>query len=53
MLIKRNKMDLYEKAVLENAKAENEKNEALIEYVVMMSDVDLPIEEDVEDVSEI
>lgn len=52
MLIKKNKMDLNEKAMLENAQAENAKNEALIEYVAMMSDVELPTEEN-DNVSEI
>ena len=46
MLFKRNKMDLNEKAMLEYAQAESAKNEALIEYVAMMADVELPTEEE-------
>ena len=40
-LIKRNKMDLHDKALLENTEANVEKNAAMIEYIAMMADIDI------------
>lgn len=45
-LINKNKMDLHEKAMLENAVADNLRNAANIDYIAMMTDVEIPTEED-------
>lgn len=45
-LVTRNKMDLHEKAILENAQADNAKNAANIDYIAMMADIEIPTEED-------
>lgn len=37
--------DLYDRAMLENAKAQAEQNKANIDYIAMMTDVEIPIEE--------
>lgn len=42
----RNKMDLHEKAMLENAEADNARNAANIDYIAMMVDVEIPTEEE-------
>ena len=44
-LITKNKMDLHEKAMLEYATAKAEQNAATIDYIAMMTDVDIPTEE--------
>lgn len=50
-LITRNKMDLAEKALLENTIAENEKLKAMLDYNIMMGNIEDPDaeEEDEED----
>ena len=50
-LITRNKMDLTEKALLENTIAENEKLKAMLDYNIMMGNIEDPDaeEEDEED----
>ena len=50
-LITRNKMDLTEKALLENTIAENEKLKAMVDYNIMMGNIEDPDaeEEDEED----
>lgn len=49
-LITRNKMDLTEKALLENTIAENKKLKAMLDYNVMMGNIEDPdAEEDEED----
>lgn len=40
-LVNRLRTGLQEKAALENAVANSEKNEAMIEYLAMMLDIDL------------
>lgn len=42
MLITRNREDLNEKALRENAVAATEELRALLEYIAMMCDVELP-----------
>lgn len=39
-------MDLHEKAMLENADAATLRNAANIDYIAMMTDVEIPTEED-------
>ena len=41
-LITRNKMDLTEKALLENTIAENEKLKAMLDYNIMMGNIEDP-----------
>ena len=41
-LITRNKMDLTEKALLENTIAENEKFKAMLDYNIMMGNIEDP-----------
>ena len=48
-LITRNKMDLTEKALLENTIAENEKLKAMLDYNIMMGKIEDPDEEGDED----
>ena len=50
-LITRNKMDLKDKAVLENTVAENERLKAMLDYNIMMGNIEDPDaeEEDEED----
>ena len=50
-LITRNKMDLKDKAVLENTIAENERLKAMLDYNIMMGNIEDPDaeEEDEED----
>ena len=43
--VERPGMDLYDEAMLENAKAQAEQNKANIDYIAMMTDVDIPTEE--------
>ena len=45
-LITRNKMDLKDKAVLENTIAENEKLKAMLDYNIMMGNIEDPDEEE-------
>ena len=45
-LLIRNKMDLHEKALYENAVAQAEQNRALLEYIMMMADIELPEDEE-------
>lgn len=47
-LLIRNKMDLHDKAMFENAQADNIKNKAIIDYIAMMVDVEIPTEEEVD-----
>ena len=48
-LLIRNRMDLHEKAMLENAVAENESMRAFIDYNIMMGNIEDPAEEEDED----
>ena len=48
-LITRNKMDLKDKAVLENTIAENERLKAMLDYNIMMGNIEDPDEEGNED----
>ena len=48
-LITRNKMDLTEKALLENTIAENERLKAMLDYNIMMGNIEDPDEEGDED----
>ena len=41
-LITRNKMDLKDKAVLENTIAENERPRAMLDYNIMMGNIEDP-----------
>lgn len=41
-LITRNKMDLTEKALLENTIAENERLKAMLDYNIMMGNIEDP-----------
>lgn len=43
-LITKNKMDLAEKAALENATADAARNAANIDYLAMMADIEIPTE---------
>ena len=43
-IITKNRMNLAEKAELENAAAKAVRNEDLIEYIAMMTDVEIPME---------
>ena len=46
--VERPTQDLYEMAMLENAKAQAEQNKADIYYIAMMSDIDLGEDTEVE-----
>jgi len=46
MIFRRNGMSPNEVAKMENLEATVERLEAYVEYVAMMADVDIPIEED-------
>ena len=46
MVLKRRTMTPAELAALENAEAQVQRNADLIEYVAMMADVEIPIEEE-------
>ena len=48
-LLVRNKMDLADKAVLENTIAENARLKAMLDYNIMMGNIDDPEEEEDED----
>lgn len=48
-LITRNKMDLADKAVLENTIAENARLKAMLDYNIMMGSIENPDEEGDED----
>lgn len=48
-LITRNKMDLKDKAVLENTIAENKRLKAMLDYNIMMGNIEDPDEEGDED----
>ena len=48
-LITRNKMDLTEKALLENTIAENARLKAMLDYNIMMGNIENPDEEGDED----
>lgn len=43
-LITRNKMDLKDKAILENTIAENERLKAMLDYNIMMGNIEDPDE---------
>ena len=45
MILKRRTLTPAEQAELENAKAQTVKNAANIDYIAMMSDVEIPTEE--------
>lgn len=51
-LITRNHEDLHEKALRENAVAAADELRALLEYVMMMCDIELPVESEDEDEEE-
>lgn len=51
-LLTRNREDLHEKAMRENAVAASEELRALLEYVMMMCDIDLPDNSEDEDEEE-
>ena len=51
-LLTRNREDLHEKAMRENAVAASEELRALLEYVMMMCDIDLPDNSEDEDEDE-
>jgi len=51
-VLKKNRMDLAERADLENAIAKAMTNAAIIDYVAMMADIEIPTEEE-EDESEV
>ena len=42
--VERPTQDLYERALLENARAQAEQNAANIDYIAMMTDVEIPTE---------
>ena len=44
-ILERNKMNLHEKAILENASADAIRNAANIDYIAMMADIEIPTEE--------
>lgn len=44
-ILERNKMNLYEKSMLENASADAVRNAANIDYIAMMADIEIPTEE--------
>ena len=48
-VLTRNKMDLHDKAVLENTIAENDRLKAMIDYNVMMGNIEDPEEEEGEE----
>ena len=48
-LITRNKMDLTEKALLENTIAENKKLKAMLDYNIMMGNIEDPDAEEGEE----
>ncbi len=45
-VLTRNKMDLHDKAVLENTIAENERLKAMVDYNIMMGNIEDPEEEE-------
>lgn len=53
MEIKKRTMTPYDQAMLENAEAQAEINRANIDYIAMMTDVEIPTEEDGNNESEI
>lgn len=48
-LLTRNKMDLHDKAVLENTIAENDRLKAMLDYNIMMGNIEDPEEEEDEE----
>lgn len=48
-LLTRNKMDLHDKAVLENTIAENDRLKAMLDYNIMMGNIEDPEEEEGEE----
>ena len=48
-LLTRNKMDLTEKAMIENTIAENERLKAMLDYNIMMGNIEDPDAEESED----
>lgn len=48
-LLTRNKMDLTEKAMIENTIAENERLKAMLDYNIMMGNIEDPDAEEGED----
>lgn len=48
-VLTRNKMDLHDKAILENTIAENERLKAMVDYNVMMGNIEDPEEEEDEE----
>ena len=53
MLVKKRVMSPADQAALENAEAQAAKNAANIDYIAMMTDVEIPTEEVNEDESEV
>jgi hypothetical protein len=45
-VLTRNKMDLHDKAILENTIAENERLKAMVDYNIMMGNIEDPEEEE-------
>ena len=48
-VLTRNKMDLHDKAILENTIAENERLKSMVDYNIMMGNIEDPEEEEDED----
>lgn len=48
-LVERNKMNLKDKAILENTIAENAKLKAMLDYNIMMGNIEDPDEEEEDD----
>lgn len=48
-VLTRNKMDLHDKAVLENTIAENDRLKAMLDYNIMMGNIEDPEEEEGEE----
>ena len=48
-VLTRNKMDLHDKAILENTIAENERLKAMVDYNIMMGNIEDPEEEEGEE----
>jgi hypothetical protein len=45
-VLTRNKMDLHDKAILENTIAENDRLKAMVDYNIMMGNIEDPEEEE-------
>lgn len=49
MKVIKNSMPIRERVALKQAQEQETKNKANIDYIAMMSDIDIPTEEDIED----